>query len=166
MKAIVAMDPYRVIGCKDRIPWHYPEDLKWFKAQTNDSVLVMGRRTFESVGCLPGRFTYVLTTDPKKLASHEDVNRRYIQGSELTEWCQKWPGRTSYFWLCGGARVYKEFLPLCTELFCTHIIEDYDGDTYMPEFEADFPNSKIVKETKDFWIVRYWKENPVICCCC
>ena len=62
-KAIAAMSINRVIGCQQQLPWHIPEELKWFKQVTLNQTLLMGRKTFESMGCrpLPQRKTYVLT---------------------------------------------------------------------------------------------------------
>ena len=170
MKAITAMDPNRVIGCKGKLPWHYPEDFKFFKQMTENNVLVMGRTTFESVGDLPKRFTYILTNHPQKLSTDNQVSEAmvgrkgvhhvYITGAQLTQMCRNYPGRTSYFWLCGGAKVYQQFLPLCSEIYATHIAEDYEGDVYMPEFESMFPHPSIVMESKDFMIARYQRDDP------
>src|SRR5580765_1386778 len=68
MKAIAAMSLNRVIGAANKIPWHLPEDFKWFKKMTTGQVVVMGRKTFESIGKpLPGRSTVVLTSSPEPI---------------------------------------------------------------------------------------------------
>ena len=156
MKAIVAMTPNRVIGFRGRMPWTpITEDFRWFKHVTMGSSLLMGRTTFESIGKpLPGRFTYILTTDVAKTLLPAGELCAYVN----ERWIMELPfEKRNRIWVCGGAKVYQRFLPLCSEVYVTHIIEDYDGDTYMPEFESMFPNSKIVKETKDFWIVKHQK---------
>lgn len=160
MKAIAAMDSNRVIGYKGSIPWHYPKDMAFFRQMTGVQDLFMGRSTFESLGKpLPDRFTYILTSTPSKYRNTANPPCTYITGVELTRWLYEFPVRMEKTWLCGGATVYKQFLPLCTELYVTHIADEYEGDTYMPEFESLFPYSSIVMETKDFIIAKYTKEN-------
>lgn len=152
------MDPYRVIGYRGKIPWHYPEDLKFFKDSTVGKNLLMGRTTFEALGKpLPGRFTYILTTDRAKLLTPLGTSTCYVSGEWVVEQFHKDPEKFRNMWLCGGAKVYKEFLPLCSSIYVTHILEEYEGDTYMPEFEHLFPNGAVIRETKNFWIVKYWK---------
>ncbi len=152
MKAIAAMDLNRVIGNKGQIPWHFPEDFKWFKQKTLESgKMVMGRETFKSVGALPKRFTYVLTNDPVLLAlppftAYQYVGLDFFNNSSFDD-----------LWVCGGAAIYKLLLPRCSEVFMTHVLDSYEGDVQMPDFEDSFQHSEIVRETKDFWIVRYWK---------
>lgn len=147
------MDPNRVIGFRGKLPWPpMKEDFQFFKKQTlQGGKLVMGRDTFQSVGVLKDRFTYVLTNDAKLLAlpplgSYQYVNASFFNNDSFDD-----------LWVCGGTKTYKLLLPRCTEIFMTHVIDDYEGDTYMPEFEDHFLNSEIIKETRDFWIVRYWK---------
>src|ERR1700677_510230 len=71
MKAIAAMSLNRVIGCGNTIPWHLPEDFKWFKRATMGSAVIMGRRTFESLGnrALPGRVNFVLSRHPEEFVN-------------------------------------------------------------------------------------------------
>jgi len=155
MKAIVAMDLNRVIGYKGRMPWHIPEDLKWFKKQTMCDFLIMGNTTYQSVGVLPGRFTYVLTNNPEKLALPDAGECGYANLDTLKQKTAHL--YSSRLWVCGGASVYEQLLPMCDEVYATIIIDEYEGDTFMPHFEDDFPNTEILREEKDFWMVRYWK---------
>ena len=150
MKAIAAMDPNRVIGYKGKIPWHLPEDFKWFKQKTLESrQMVMGRDTFQSVGALPNRFTYVLTTDHTLLALPPLAQYRYVTPDFFNN--------ESYddLWVCGGTKTYQLLLPRCTEVYMTHVLDTYEGDAYMPEFEDHFPDQEIIKEERDFWVVKY-----------
>ena len=154
------MDPYRVIGHRGKIPWHYSEDFQFFKNVTMGHNLLMGRNTFESIGKpLPGRFTYILTTDRAKLLTPPGTLACYVSGEWVRDQFHNNPEKFKNMWLCGGAKVYGEFLPLCSGIYVTHIIEEYEGDTYMPEFEHLFPDGEVVRETRNFWIARYWKEN-------
>ena len=154
MKAIAAMDLNRAIGINGRIPWHCKEDFAWFKKKTSGGCLIMGRKTFDAVGVLPGRFTYVLTENMSKLVlppggAAQYINYQYISDHEM------W--RDPHTWVCGGASVYKQLFPLCDEFYLTIILDEFEGDTYLPDYESIFPYSEIVQETKQFWIVRYWK---------
>lgn len=148
------MTPNRVIGHQGKIPWHISEDFRWFKKVTLGWPLLMGRKTFESLGKpLPGRFTYVLTGDPQLLHKPKTELFQYINGGDLN-YCQ---GPWKDLWICGGSTVYKQFVPLCDEVYVSIILEEYEGDTFMPDFEHLFKNSEIYREHKDFWIVKYSK---------
>lgn len=145
----------RVIGANGKIPWHLKEDFKWFKQTTMGGNLLMGRKTFESVGkALPGRTTYVLTTDTEKLKLPLHQNMMYVSEEAVVNSIEPLP---KTLWVCGGTAVYEKFIPQCTEVFLTIVLNEYEGDATMPEFEDLFQNSEIVRETKQFWIVRYWK---------
>lgn len=157
MKGIVAMDLNRVIGNNGKVPWRLPEDLKFFKKMTSDpdfgGYLLMGRTTFDSVGALPDRHTYVLTNDPEKLRQKETPGYRYL--TEDTFWRISHPDKR--IWVCGGAKVYKRFLPLCTEVYVTIVLDEYDGDTYLPPFEDNFSRQTKILECKTHWIIKYSK---------
>lgn len=148
------MTPKRVIGKDGKIPWHISEDFQWFKHSTMGGSLLMGRNTFEALGKpLPGRFTYVLTNDPEKLHKKKTKEFMYINGGDLNYGGGPW----NDLWICGGAKVYAQFVPLCHEVYASILLEDYEGDTFMPEFEELFPYSRIIKEYKQFWVVKYSK---------
>ena len=153
MKAIVAMDLNRVIGYLGRIPWHLSDDLKWFKEKTLNSYLVMGRSTFNVVGPLPKRFIYVLTSYDTLRALEPTEDYRYVSLYDLRTKTILW----NNMWVCGGAKTYQAMMPDCNEVYATIVLDEYDGDTFMPEFESQFPNSEILRETNKYWIVRYWK---------
>jgi len=126
---IAAVSDNNVIGNRNALPWRIPEDLARFKSLTLGSTLVMGRRTFESIGRpLPGRTTLVLSrrTDfaaPGALVAHgvkEAVS--LIAGPHA--------------FVAGGAGIYELFLPMATKLFLTRVHAAYDGDTSFPPFDA------------------------------
>lgn len=156
MKAIVAMDLNRGIGINGRIPWNITEDLKFFRSMTSHDetggFVLMGRKTFETVGSLPNRFTYVFTEDKSLLGKNYD-SYQYIGKEQNDELKKHW----DKLWLCGGAKTYKEFINQCDEVYVSIILDEYDVDSYMPYFEDAFPQSNIIKETNKFWVVRYWK---------
>ncbi|MFM1941532.1 MAG: hypothetical protein RI897_514 [Verrucomicrobiota bacterium] len=152
LKAIAAMSENRVIGQGNRIPWHLPEDFRWFKQTTMGHVLLMGRKTFESIGRpLPGRETWVLSRSGwehpgvRVLSSLEDV-RPEEQGREI--------------FVCGGAEIYRQALAFCHDLYLTRVKRVVEGDAFFPEFEPDFAWVSDLMETADFVISHYQNRNP------
>ena len=146
-KAIAAMSENRVIGRGKEIPWHIPEDFKWFKETTMGHVLVMGRRTFESIGkALPGRETMVLTRGD---FSHPDVT--VIRS--LDEVMPSLEGRDCF--IAGGTQVYEQALPRCSDLFLTLVKREVEGDVFFPEFENYFKKVEVLREEAEFRIVHY-----------
>jgi dihydrofolate reductase len=141
----------RVIGNGTKIPWHLPDDFKWFKKTTMGGKLLMGRSTFDSIGKpLPGRFTYVLTKDKRKLWQTSATDTHVY-----TDVAGVYAIPSSKLWVCGGAKVYEQFLPQCSEVYVTHVIGDFEGNVFMPPFEHMFPRQKIIMEHKDFWVVKH-----------
>jgi dihydrofolate reductase len=151
LSAIVAMTPERVIGKDGDLPWHLPEDLKFFKRQTSGHPIVMGRKTFDSIGRpLPKRQNIVITRDPSW--EHEGVSTIHrpeeLSALELQE---------PFVFIIGGAEIYRLFLPHLDELIITHVHESHSGDTIFPEYEELFPESEILSRTDDFTIKRHFK---------
>ena len=146
-KAIAAMSENRVIGRGKEIPWYIPEDFKWFKETTMGHVLVMGRLTFESIGkALPGRETMVLTRGD---FSHPDVT---VIGT-LDEVAPKLEGRTAF--IAGGAQIYEQALPRCSDLFLTLVKREVEGDVFFPVFEDHFEEVAVLREEAEFRIIHY-----------
>ena len=149
MKAIVAMAENRVIGAGNQIPWHLPEDLKFFKATTLGHTIIMGRKTYESIGRpLPGRQNLILS---------RSIPENTIEGITIVpspEELIQLPGSEGFF-VIGGAEIYRLLLPHCSELFVTKIPRNVDGDTFFPEFETEFDEGEKLLETADFTILHY-----------
>lgn len=147
--AIVAMSSNRVIGRDGTLPWHFPEDLKFFKRTTLGHPILMGRTTFESIGRpLPGRQNIVLsrTMEPREgITVIRDV-------SELSQVC---PAESTVF-IIGGAQVYAALLPQCAGLYLTWVNEPYEGDTYLPAFEHLFTLKEVIEKT-DALEFRYYE---------
>ena len=142
----------RVIGNGNQIPWHLPEDFKWFKATTTGHVIVMGRKTFESIGKpLPNRETIVLS---RAAWSHPGV--RTIHGLEELP---ALAGDQQVF-ICGGAQIYEQTLPLCSELFLTLVKREVEGDAFFPKFEDQFALVEEIRDTPEFKILRYQSKLP------
>ncbi len=148
--AIVAMSANRVIGREGKLPWHYPEDLKFFKRTTLGHPILMGRATFDSIGRpLPGRQNIVLS---RTMAPREGVN--VIRDvSELPQVC----GEAETIFVIGGARVFEELLPQCDGLYLTYITKDYEGDVLLPPFEHLFSLKEIREKTEDLEFRYYTK---------
>ena len=146
-KALAAMALNRVIGRGPEIPWHLPEDFKWFKATTMGQVLVMGRRTFESIGrALPGRETMVLTR-----ADFSHLGVTVIRS--LDEVAPRLNGRTCF--IAGGAQIYEQALPRCSDLLLTIVQREVEGDVFFPEFENQFEEVSVLRAEAEFCIVHY-----------
>jgi len=127
LAAIVAHDPNLVIGKDGDLPWHYSEDLKYFKRTTMGYPLIMGRVVFEELGGnpLPGRENIVLSRsknyDRVPTFSSFDKALEYVKDEGMV-------------FLIGGGEIYRQFLDRCDKLFVTEIHQEYEGDTYFPEY--------------------------------
>ncbi len=141
------MSENRVIGAGGKIPWHLPEDFKWFKKMTTGQVIVMGRKTFESIGkALPNRTTIVLS---RSQFSHPGVQTF----SELSR--IELANETRDVFICGGAQVYAQALPLCSDLFLTRVKRVVEGDAFFPPFEDRFELVEEILDSPDFKILHY-----------
>jgi dihydrofolate reductase len=146
-RAIAAMSLNRLIGAGNRIPWHIPEDFRFFKATTMGHTLLMGRKTFESIGRpLPGRATIVVTRGDFT-APGVTVIRDLAEARPLTE--------TGVLFICGGAEIYAQMLSLCDELFLSVVKREVEGDAFFPPFEHLFTLREIVLEHPEFEVRRY-----------
>lgn len=136
---IAAVAENRVIGNKNAIPWHLPADFKYFKETTLGKTVVMGLNTFNSIGGkpLPGRKHIILNLDQSYIPPENCVVAHSIdQVIELTKDEQE-------VFICGGASVYKQFLPMAQRLYLTYVRANPEGDTFFPE--VDLSEWKEVK---------------------
>ncbi|MCL1141915.1 type 3 dihydrofolate reductase [Shewanella gaetbuli] len=135
---IAAMANNRVIGKDNQMPWHLPEDLKHFKAMTLSKPVVMGRKTFESIGRpLPGRHNIVITRQT-------DYSPEGVTCVANFELAVEAAGECEELVVIGGGQLYAQLLPKADVLYLTHIDLDVDGDTYFPEWND---GSWILKDT-------------------
>lgn len=154
-RAIAAMSLNRVIGRGNQIPWHLPEDFKWFKQTTMGQVLVMGRKTFESIGRpLPGRETVVLSRGGFTAAGVRVVAA--LAGLPPADDSREW-------FVCGGAEIYRQALPCCADLLLTLVKREVpDGDAFFPPFEEQFELAATLRDTPEFSILHYRRQaGPV-----
>jgi dihydrofolate reductase len=187
-KAIAAMSLNRVIGAGNQIPWHLPEDFKWFKQVTMGNVVVMGRKTFESLGKpLPNRQNLILTRRPQSLIKkHPEIFGQYhewrggqhlkrayqFRFSKLSEKVEtemfifktldKLDPRefpTDIF-ICGGEQIYRQALPRCSDIYLTLVKREVEGgDAFFPPFEDKFDLVKKIRETPEFDILHYRRRS-------
>ena len=148
MIAVAAMAGNRVIGDGGRIPWHLPEDLRWFKELTMGGTLLMGRVTYESIGRpLPGRQTIVLSRREGWQIPGVAVIRDLSQLRPAA-------GDSEVF-VVGGAEIYRAVLPYCRDLYLTEVRREVGGDRLMPVFEDVFRFSAQLRETPEMRIVHF-----------
>ncbi len=147
---IAALASNRVIGKDDDMPWHYPEDLKHFKAHTLGKPVIMGRVTYESIvdrlgGPLPDRVSIVLTRNPDRvdtsvnestgLEDLGDATRVHTASMVDEALAIAETQDTDEVFVAGGGSVYEQFLPVADRMVLTEIHETYEGDTKFPEWD-------------------------------
>jgi dihydrofolate reductase len=147
MNAIAAMSLNRVIGQGGHLPWHLPEEFRWFKQTTSGQVVLMGRKTFDSLGRpLPNRTNLVVSRTGER-AGVEMVRDLDAFDPEVY--------RPREVWLIGGADLYRQLLPRCRELLLTVVQRECEGDTFFPDFEPSFIYVETPFRTPDFEVRRY-----------
>ena len=183
-KAIAAMSLNRVIGAGGKIPWHLPEDFKWFKQMTSGNVVIMGRKTFESLGRpLPDRINIVLSRHPGRLQrDYPDVfgqawvGRGKLQIPDrphqfelprvggtaavdlriIKDFMKLDPAASPLeFFIAGGAQIYGQALTLCSDLYLTLVKREVEGDAFFPLFEDKFDLVGTIRDGAEFRILHY-----------
>lgn len=131
LAAIWAQSENGVIGKAQRLPWHLPNDLAFFKKMTENHTIVMGRKTFEGMGSrpLPKRRTIVLTHD--KHYQPQNVHVMHTLNDVLADAAM----RAEPTFIVGGAAIYQLFLPHCEKLYRTLIHASFAGDTFFPAID-------------------------------
>jgi dihydrofolate reductase len=183
MICVAAMSLNRVIGRDGGIPWHLPEDFKWFKRLTMGHFVLMGRKTFDSLPRpLPNRVNIVLTRHPRRLSRDQAFVEKCGQKPLVGHWSSRlrrpeyqlgfekiaprevWlvrslprfvatvekysPSRLVF--VIGGAQIYAQLLPRCTDVYLTQVLREVEGDTFFPEFESEFDMVDTPLRTDDF----------------
>jgi len=182
-KAIAAMSENRVIGQGNKIPWHLPEDFKFFKKMTIGNVVVMGRKTFESLGkLLPNRTNLILTRHSRKLkTSHPEFfaeSKEWRGGGKIKkaqqlyfsnlDKAQKTPillfssleklnpsDFSKDIFICGGEQIYEQTLRFCSDLYLTIVKREYVGDAFFPDFEESFKPVEEIMDRPEFKIIHF-----------
>lgn len=133
LSTIVAIAKNNVIGKDNKLIWHLPEDLKRFKKITTGKTIIMGRKTFESLGrVLPNRKHVILCNDAE--LNIEDENVVVLEDIKQLESYIKSEEEN---FVIGGATIYKLLMPYVNKMYITHINEEFDGDVYFPEINEN-----------------------------
>jgi len=140
---IAAMAENRVIGRKNELPWDLPSEHRRFKEITMGHPIILGRKTFESIGRpLPGRRNIIIATQqgfsPEGCTVVKDL-RAAITASE---------GADEVF-ICGGESVFREAMPLADRIYLTIVDEEFDGDAFFPEIPDDFVEVSRIRVEED-----------------
>jgi dihydrofolate reductase len=139
---IVAMAKGRVIGANNRLPWHLSADLKRFKALTMGHTIIMGRRTYESIGGpLPGRNNVVISRQSDLVLPGVTV----VSSVEQAIRC----ANSGEAFIIGGAEIYREALPLAQRILLTEVHCQFEGDTFFPPLEPGDWRETVRENHKD-----------------
>lgn len=139
---IAAMSSNRVIGKNNELPRNIPADMKRFKSLTRDNVVLMGRKTYESIWTLlPHRYNLILSTSMKlkdiPIDQQDTIPFKFLR--DMSERRRRYEeNKSKHVYIIGGGEIYKEFLPLADDIELTLIDEEVKGDTFFPEFEDQF----------------------------
>ncbi|QOJ23305.1 MAG: dihydrofolate reductase [Gammaproteobacteria bacterium] len=135
LSILVAMAKNRVIGRNNRLPWHLPADLKHFKFLTMGQTIVMGRKTYESIGKpLPGRANVIIT----RQTDYEVPGAIVVNSLEdALLICEETSTGHSENFIIGGEKLYRQALKMCQRMYITEIQKDFDGDVFFPEFDCN-----------------------------
>ncbi|WP_045379460.1 type 3 dihydrofolate reductase [Vibrio campbellii] len=129
---IAAMADNRIIGKDNQMPWHLPADFAWFKRCTMGKPVVMGRKTYESIGRpLPGRLNIVISRDASLSIEGVTTVTSIEQALEVA-------GEVEEVMIIGGGAIYAACLPMANKLYVTHIEAKIEGDTQFPDWGSEF----------------------------
>ena len=155
LSIIVAVAENNVIGKDNKLIWHLPEDLKRFKILTTGHTIIMGRKTFESLGrILPNRKHVILCNDMQINIENDNIEilkdismlNKYIESEEEN-------------FIIGGATIYKLLMPYAKKLYLTKIHEEFEGDVYFPEINENewkiIEKSQGIKDEKNIYDYEY-----------
>lgn len=129
---VVAKASNNVIGAKNDLIWHLPNDLKHFKSLTSGHPIIMGRKTFESLGRpLPNRTNIVVTRDQNWNAEGTEIASSLLKAIEAAKKID------DDIYIIGGGNIYKQAMEFTDVLYITEVHHEFDGDTYFPEIDLD-----------------------------
>ncbi len=139
---IAAIGKNNELGRNNNLIWHIPDDMKFFRETTMNHIVVMGRKTYESIpGGLPGREIIVISTRAvdKDIKVFDNINRVV----------DMYKNSNIEIFICGGASIYKQFLPYADKLYLTEIdSEDNEADTFFPKFNKKHFKRKVLSKDK------------------
>lgn len=136
---IVAIAKNRVMGINNTLPWHLPEDMKFFREKTKGHIMIMGRKTFESLGNpLPNRFHFVITSQKDYEYIHPQVKVVHSLNEAIEESNKIQPSWPQEVFIIGGSGVFNEAFPITNKIYLTMIDKDFQGDVIYPELPSQF----------------------------
>ena len=158
LSIIVAKAKNNIIGKDNKIIWHLPEDLKYFKNITTGHTIIMGRKTFESLGrVLPNRKHIIFSNNPSFNVNEQNVKvvHSLLEIQDLIE------GKEEAF-VIGGAMIYNFLMPYVKKMYVTEIDKEFEGDTFFPKIDDNMwketSREKGIKDDKnnlDYYFVTY-----------
>ncbi|MFS0672625.1 dihydrofolate reductase [Ornithinibacillus sp. 179-J 7C1 HS] len=155
---LFAMDRNQVIGANNDLPWHLPNDLKFFKEKTTGRTIIMGRKTFDSIGrALPNRRNIVLSKSdielPLGVELIQDINSILTMDKKNSE---------EELFIIGGGGIFEQILPFADRMYITLIEEEFNGDVFFPDFSLEMwketSRVKGIKDEKnpyDYYFIQY-----------
>ena len=165
---IVAMDEKNGIGKDNKIPWHFPEDMRYFSKETKglgNNAVIMGRKTHESIGkLLPGRMNIVISRSPVPESLKDNKNIHWVASPEEADiFCQLM--NFDIVWVIGGSSIYEYYAQntaIIDEILVTNICHTYDCDAYFsPKNFEKFRPSRVLKvmtvENVQIFFIQYLK---------
>ncbi len=158
---IVAMDRNNLIGDKNRLPWHLPADLKYFKAITMGKPIIMGRKTFESIGKpLPGRENIIITRNQDYQNDEVHIVHSLAKAIELAK-----TFTDTEVMIIGGAQIFEQGLTIASRIYLTQIDEQFAGDTYFPRLDSSswrtISDEKHAPDEKNKYAYRFIVLEPI-----
>ena len=148
---IVGMTKDRVIGKDNQLPWHIPEELKSFKELTTNQIVIMGRKTYDSLPSkfrpLPNRHNIVLS---ESMGFQEGID----VCTSIEDTLQVAKSYNKDIFIIGGSTTYREFLPIADTMFISYIKGDFDGDSYFPEFDLTEWSIENTRKFERFTLVK------------
>ncbi|WP_099158307.1 dihydrofolate reductase [Virgibacillus ndiopensis] len=159
---LLAMDRNQLIGSQNDLPWHLPSDLKFFKEVTTGHTIIMGRKTYESIGKpLPNRVNVVITRNqaeyPEKVKVIDNIET-------VLDWNRNHPSEE--FFIIGGGTIFDQVLPHADRMYITYIDEIFDGEIYFPKFSFEDWNltskekgEKNEKNPYDYYFLQYDRKS-------
>ncbi len=155
--SIAAVANNGVIGSDGSLPWHYPKDLEHFRDTTEDNVIIMGRKTYDSFPePLDNRYHIVLTRDTSLDSSVDDVE--YVNSVDEAIKLARVVGGDEVY-VIGGEAIYELFFEYIEEMVLTEINKEYNGDRYYPEFDKENWESDLIEQYDEFEIIRYYRDG-------
>jgi len=161
---IVCIDKNRGIAKNGQIPWHIAEDMKHFRETTLDQIVIMGRKTWDTLAPkfkpLPKRWNIIISSTLTRLLYDTKPEIEPVIASNLDEALNKIKDSSKQAYVIGGASIYQEAIkhPQCKELIVTELRQNFDCDVFFPEFQTNWKESKIVLDQPQFQIKIYHKK--------